>query len=246
MARSMTLAPAGGRDGGGGLLIHLDRVDLPISLLICSWVAVDIVYAGRSQGRADRVVVPDLGSTSPVTAESVGENDGVVGKEFVNLAAGTAAGDESGRREAPGGRVRSAGGDVPRDGVAGEVPNGDVLRGPLHDIHSSTDSVEAITIVGCVAGLLTTAGVAAIGVTVALLEPGCWVGADVGDAAARKCVQGDCGGSLVVDTLKDINFAGAGPVGSKGPKSWPGAANAAGHMGKVADEEAMSESLVGG
>ena len=45
--------------------------------------------------------------------------------------------------------------------------------------------------------------------------------------------------ALVVDSLDDIDFARFRPVGANHPKGWPGAADTAGHVGKVEDDKAM-------
>jgi len=96
LARRTARSGSGGRSNGGGTgtrgLVDLERVDRPVRLVESTWVILDEGLAGgaAAHGREH--------ASGPVSAESVVEDDLVVGKE----GAGTAVSErEVGSRGSP-------------------------------------------------------------------------------------------------------------------------------------------------
>lgn len=161
-------------------------------------------------------------------------------------------------RRAPGAGVgRGPGrGDVGGEVLAGEEPDGDVLAGPVGGVDAAPDGVEAGAEVGGVGGEDAAALVfglrGGVGVAVGGVEVAGHGGAGgtvvvaVVDGAAGGGVEGHGIGGGAVDAFDDVDFAGLGPIGADEPKGGPDAADAAGHVSDVGEEEAMVVCLVAG
>lgn len=143
-------------------------------------------------------------------------------------------------------RRRRRGELVGNGAVAREVPDTDGAARPLHGINTTTTSVEVGTKVVGGDGLL---GATSATVASAAVRRGEHLGAGklgpLGHGAALVRVEGDFVGRLRVDTLDNVNLAGARPVWAKGPERRPCAASD-GHVCHVGDEEHVGVGLVGG
>ena len=154
----------------------------------------------------------------------------------------------AGERGAPGGRVGPVGDDVGGEAVAGEEPDGDGGAGPEGGVDAAASGVEAGAEAGGVGGEDGAAGVAGLGggVGVAVRGVGGAGHGGVLDGAAGGGVEGHgvCGGA--VDAFDDVDFAHGWPVGPHEPEGGPDAADAAGHVGDIGQEEALVVGFLAG
>ncbi len=142
---------------------------------------------------------------------------------------------------APGARVRGAGRDIGGDVLPREEPDGDGGGGPGGRVDAAADGVEVGAEGLGVGGEDAAAGVFGLGggVGVAVCGVGGAGHGGVFDGAAGGGVEGHGVGGGAVDAFDYVDFAHCGPVGSDEPESGPDAADAAGHVGDVGEEEAF-------
>lgn len=122
-------------------------------------------------------------------------------------------------RQPPRLRVRSLGVDIRRHRAAGEVPDADVLRVPLHGIDAAADGVEPIAVRG---GVLRGRVEAAADVVVAdgTLRVALQPREDLRDGVLDAAVSGVAGDDVLVGgvcALDDVELAAVRPVGTVCP-----------------------------
>jgi hypothetical protein len=149
-------------------------------------------------------------------------------------------------RQPPVTRHRLPGLDVRRDGVAREEPHVDPTALPLHHIHAATAGIEARAIARRIAITSTAARIAAVLAAVPAHGDGARQRPGVVDHAPGARVHRDRVRGLRVHALQDVDLAAVRPVGAVGPERGPHAADAAGHVRDVGDEEAMRVCFVAG
>ena len=120
-------------------LIHFERVDCPICLGECAGIVRDVCVAARCQRGACGVVLPYV--AGPVTAEGVVEDTLLVLDVRIKVAGALELREWFTPVLNAG--IRTAVGDVPRNGIAGEEPDGDIGGGPLSGVDATLDGIEA-------------------------------------------------------------------------------------------------------
>lgn len=180
------------------LPVHLDRVDQPVRLRKRSRILRNVSLATRSQASA--LVAPD--TPSPVAAEGRVEDNLVALEVRIDVAR---AGEGS-LRSAPRRRIRLAGRDISRDGVAAEEVDGDGRRGPVHGIDTAADAVEAVAVACTLCDRLAASYISVSRIAVGVVEDGADLGACIGHRAPLCGVKRHGVGSLLVDALDDVDF----------------------------------------
>ena len=118
------------------MLVHLDRVHLPVRLLEGAGVPSHVVNAGVCEAGAR--VSPDR--ACPLATEGRIEDDGLRREERVDIASASPVEGDHWRSPVRG--SWSAGGDIGRHRVVIPEPNVDAGALPLRSIHSTTVVVE--------------------------------------------------------------------------------------------------------
>ena len=132
--------------------------------------------------------------------------------------------------------------------MAGVEPDGDSRGGPLGSIDATANSIEAGAEILSVVRENGAACVFALGGSVGVTVGG--VGgtghAGLSDGAVGRGMEGHGVSLGAVDSFDDVDFARSRPIGADEPKGGPDAADAAGHVGDVGEEEATVEGFFAG
>lgn len=184
-------------------------------------MVLHVVLASASQCGASAVLTPD--TPGPIAAESGVEDDVVVLEVLVDVA--IVAANEASCGSSPVGGV-----GVGSRGIAGYTstrpePDVDPIAGPLHGVDAAVSVVEVGSIVVRARRLDGTAK--------ATLAVAACQGAPVASVHRHLILASG------VDPFDDVDFPAVWPVRACHPEGRPSAANTAGHVGEVKDDQAM-------
>lgn len=194
-------------------MIHLDGIDLPVRISKRTRILPNIIHtASRLSSTSSTPHTP-----RPTPTKRRIKHNILILKAIINRA--STASIERYDRGSPIPCDRCTGSDIGGNGGAREEPDVDSGRFPLHGVNAAADGVEGVAVGS--GGCDTTAIVARVGVTVGLQEGGGGLGAGGVDSAAGAGVQSHLVGAGEVYAFEDVDFAGAGPVGSEEPVGGP-------------------------